>query len=145
MRRYQIILIVAVILMTAGKMDVSAQKIVDEDVIIDASDFIDDLPRWHQIYTAQSLGVDWVWSLDVDWLYNNFAIRFITQAGFSNSNYMKDIVIQGDGVYYICTWCWGREEYFPPAGERGYKHVQARQPNNDPDYLRHTITNHTHY
>ena len=101
MRRYQIILIAAVILMTAGKTDVSAQKIVGEDVIIDASEFIDDLPRWHQIYTARSLGVDWVWSLDVDWLYNNFAIQFNTKAGFSNSNYMKDIVIPGDGVYYL--------------------------------------------
>jgi hypothetical protein len=101
MKRYLKILMAAVVLTTAGPGRVAAQKVVGEDLIIDASDFIDDIPRFHQIHSAQSMGIDWVWSLDVDWLYNNFAIKFVTKVGFSNSNYMKDVVIPGEGVYYL--------------------------------------------
>ena len=93
MKHYLQILVAAVMLMTAGNMRVSAQKIAGEDLIIDASDFIDDIPRWHQIHTAQSLRVDW--------LYNNFAIQFINKVGFGISSYMKDFEIPGDGVYYL--------------------------------------------
>ena len=93
MRYYQFILIVVAMLITAGNASVSAQKIVGEDFIIDASDFIDDIPNWHQIHSAKSL--------EVDWLYNNFAIKFVNKVGFGISSYMKDVEIPGDGDYYL--------------------------------------------
>jgi hypothetical protein len=85
--------ITLIILLSGHVFLAKAQKIAGTDVIIDASDFIDDIPRLHQIHTARSLGVEW--------LYNNFAIQMITKAGFSNSNYMKDVVIPGNGAYYL--------------------------------------------
>ena len=71
----------------------SVQKIPDNDVIIDASDFLDEIPRLHQVHTAASLGTAW--------LYNDFAIRFHSHAGMSVSNCMKSIVIPSDGAYYL--------------------------------------------
>ena len=93
MKRYKFIFIAAVMLITALNQSASAQKIVGDDLFIDASDFIDDIPRWHQIHNAQSL--------NVGWLYNNFAIQFINKVGFGISSYMKDVEIPGDGVYYL--------------------------------------------
>jgi hypothetical protein len=93
MKHFKSILIAAVTLMTAGNMNIPAQKIVGEDIVIDASDFIDDIPRWHQIHSAQSLGVDW--------LYNNFAVKFVNKVGFGISSYIKDVEIPGEGVYYL--------------------------------------------
>ena len=93
MKYYQFMLIAAVMLITALNQSATAQKIVGDDLIIDASYFIDDIPRWHQVHTAQSL--------NVGWLYNNFAIQFINKVGFGISSYMKDVVIPGDGVYYL--------------------------------------------
>ena len=58
-------------------------KVSGSDVIIDASDLLDDIPRQHLVKDARSLGVDW--------LYNDFAIQFRTHAGFTISNYFKDI------------------------------------------------------
>jgi hypothetical protein len=68
-------------------------KITDNDIIIDASDFLDEIPRLHQVHTASSLGTEW--------LYNNFAIRFHTHVGMTISNYMKNIVIPSGGNYYL--------------------------------------------
>ena len=68
-------------------------KITDNDIIIDASDFLDEIPRLHQVHTASSLGVEW--------LYNNFAIRFHTHVGMTVSNYMKTVVIPSEGAYYL--------------------------------------------
>ncbi|MDR1672078.1 MAG: FG-GAP-like repeat-containing protein [Bacteroidales bacterium] len=82
----------AVMLATAG-IHVSAQKVVGQDIIMDASDFLDEIPRLHQVHTASSLGTDW--------LYNNFAIRFHTHAGFTISNYMKTVPITSEGIYYL--------------------------------------------
>ena len=54
-------------------------KVSGSDVIIDASDLLDDIPRQHLVKDARSLGVEW--------LYNDFAIQFRTHAGFTISNY----------------------------------------------------------
>lgn len=68
-------------------------KVSGADVIIDASDLLDDIPRQHLIKDARSLGVDW--------LYNDFAIQFRTHAGFTISNYFKDITYPESGTYHL--------------------------------------------
>ena len=93
MKHFKSILVAAVLLLTAGNACAPVQKNTDEDLILDASEFIDDIPRWHQIHTAQSL--------NVDWLYNNFAIQFINKVGFGISSYVKEVEIPGDGTYYL--------------------------------------------
>lgn len=68
-------------------------KVSGADVIIDASDLLDDIPRQHLVKDARSLGVDW--------LYNDFAIQFRTHAGFTISNYFKDITYPESGTYHL--------------------------------------------
>lgn len=68
-------------------------KIAGSDIIVDASDLLDEIPRQHLVQTASSLGVDW--------LYNDFAIQFRTHADFTISNYFKDVTYPESGTYYL--------------------------------------------
>ncbi|MBP3355749.1 MAG: hypothetical protein J6K95_01075 [Rikenellaceae bacterium] len=78
-----------------------AQKRVGGDLIIDASDFLDEIPRLHLVQDAASL--------KTDWLYNNFAIKFRTHASFTVSNYMKTLTMPEDGPYYLYVRAVGGE------------------------------------
>ena len=68
-------------------------KIVGSDIIVDASDFLDEIPRLHLVQDASSL--------KTDWLYNDFAIQFRTHANFTISNYFKDVTFPESGTYYL--------------------------------------------
>lgn len=70
-----------------------AQKIVGSDVILDASDFVGEIPRLHLIQTASDL--------KANWLYNDFAIKFRTHVPFTISNYAKSFVVPDNGSYYL--------------------------------------------
>lgn len=68
-------------------------KVVGSDIIVDASDLVDDIARQHLAQDASSLGTDW--------LFNDFALQFRTHANFTISNYFKDVTYPESGTYYM--------------------------------------------
>lgn len=68
-------------------------KSADELIVIDASEFLHQLPKDHTISDARTLGVERV--------FNNFAISVKTPAGFTIPNYLKQVDIPEDGSYYV--------------------------------------------
>jgi hypothetical protein len=68
-------------------------KISGSDIIIDASDLLDEIPRQDLVMTAASLGTEW--------LYNDFAIKFRTHSESMQSNYLKEVVFPKTGTYYL--------------------------------------------
>ena len=77
-----------------GGDDISLRyKVCGSDVIIDASDLLDEIPRHDLMMSASTLGVDW--------LYNDFAILFRTQSESMQSNYLKYYTYPESGTYYL--------------------------------------------
>ena len=68
-------------------------KVSGSDIIIDASDLLDEIPRHDLIMSASSLGEDW--------LYNDFAIEFRTHSESMQSNYLKYCTYPESGTYYL--------------------------------------------
>lgn len=92
----------------SSKVDSLGYQLAGTDIIVDASDFLDQIPRLHLVQDARSLGVDW--------LYNDFAIQFRTHANFTISNYFKDVTFPADGTYYLYVRAVGRP--YDPFGAR---------------------------
>ncbi len=98
-------------------------KVVGSDIIIDASDLLDEIPRLHLVQDAKSLGVDW--------LYNDFAIQFRTHASFTVSNYFKDVVYPEGGTYYLYVRAVGQQ--YEPYGQRSLASMnRAPRPGETP-------------
>lgn len=91
-------------------------KVSGSDIIVDASDFLDEIPRLHLVQDAAALGVDW--------LYNDFAIQFRTHAGFTVSNYFKDVTFPESGTYYLYVRAVGMQ--YEPYGRNSRRSMAQR-------------------
>ena len=78
-------------------------KISGSDIIIDASDLLDEIPR-HDLMMSAS-------SLKTDWLYNDFAIQFRTHSESMQSNYLKYYTYPESGTYYLYVRAMGSEQH----------------------------------
>ena len=78
-------------------------KVSGSDVIIDASDLLDEIPRHDLVMSAPSLGVDW--------LYNDFAIQFRTHSESMQSNYLKYYTYPESGTYYLYVRAIGSKQH----------------------------------
>ena len=78
-------------------------KVSGSDIIIDASDLLDDIPRHDLTMTASSAGVNW--------LYNDFGIQFRTHSESMQSNYLKDVVYPESGTYYLYVRAVGSRQH----------------------------------
>lgn len=58
------------------------------DIILDDTDFLDDIPRGHMFVNARQVGVDW--------LFNNTGLQMT-----SRTNYVKKINIPEEGKYFL--------------------------------------------
>ncbi len=72
----------------SGNMDLST-------VVLDASDFLDEIPGQHRIVDANQIGVPW--------LFNNMGLLMTTR-----TNYLKSIEIRETGSYYLYAQSHGR-------------------------------------
>ncbi|MBP3331017.1 MAG: hypothetical protein J6K90_00420 [Tidjanibacter sp.] len=124
---FNVLTVVAVtmFLVSCGKESADADlryKVVGSDIIVDASDFLDDIPRLHLVQDAASLGVDW--------LYNDFAIQFRTHADFTISNYFKDVTFPESGTYYLYVRAVGQQ--YAPYGQRSRASIERALLNQQP-------------
>ena len=78
-------------------------KVSGSDIIIDASDLLDEIPRHDLVMSASSLGVDW--------LYNDFAIQFRTHSESMQSNYLKYYTYPESGTYYLYVRAIGSKQH----------------------------------